>query len=229
MNNQFERVTILLGEQSLEKLQTKRVLVVGLGGVGSYAVESLVRSGVGSLTIVDYDVVDITNLNRQIEALHSTLGQKKTTALKERMLDINPKVEVDCYDLKLNENNIETLFNKKIDYVVDAIDDLSAKIILWQYCQNNRIPFVASLGMARKLDGSKLCVTTLNKTTSDPMARKLRYLAKKAELDLKIKVVWSQELTMDMNGKEVLGSMIFVPASAGLLCGQTCIEDLLRG
>lgn len=229
MNKQFERVITLLGEDALKHLQSQRVLVAGLGGVGSYAAESLIRSGIGALVLADYDVVEESNLNRQLQATRATLGQLKTEALKERLLSINPDSRIETFDLKISRENIEAIFEGKIDYVVDAIDDLNAKILLWEKCRKKEIPFVSSLGMARRLDASKICITTLNRTSNDPMARKLRHLAKQAGLSLNVKVVWSLELPLSMEGNNGLGSLIFVPASAGLLCGQACIEEILGG
>ena len=225
-NKQFERVINVLGQEKLSELQKAKVMIIGLGGVGSYAVESVGRSGVGNLVLVDYDNVEYSNLNRQIEALHSTIGKPKPESLKERMLDINPGASVKTYNLKVNEENLDLLFEEKPDYVIDAIDDMNAKIALWKRCQETETPYIASLGMARRMDPTKLTVTTLNKTTSDPMARKLRYLAKMAGLNLNIPVVWSSEEPLPLSENGVLGSMIFVPATAGLICGSECIKRL---
>ncbi len=228
MSNQYERVINVLGENGLAVLRKSSVLVAGLGGVGSYSVEALARSGVGHLLIADCDSVEPTNLNRQIEALHSTLGSWKTEAEKERIHDIDPDTAVTAFDLRISEETAEQLFEEKPDFVIDAIDDLNAKLVLWKICRQRNIPFVASLGMARRLDPTAVQITALNRTTKDPMARKLRHMAKQAGLDLNIPVVWSSEDPLPMNEKGILGSMIFVPAAAGLACAQVCVKRLLE-
>lgn len=227
MEQQFERVINVLGREALQCLQNSTVLIAGLGGVGSYAVEAVVRSGIGRVILCDYDKVEYSNLNRQLEATHLTLGENKTDAMEKRVLAVNPDCKVIKKQFLIDESTIDELFDSPCDYVIDAIDDMNAKILLWKKCQQLNIPFVASLGMARRLDPTRLTVTTLNKTTDDPMARKLRYLAKKQEMDLNIKVIWSSEQPLPLMEDGVLGSMIFVPAAAGLACGKTCIEELI--
>jgi len=227
MDKQYERIINVLGEDDLKKMRKSSVMVIGLGGVGSYAAEGLARSGVGRLGLVDRDVLEYSNLNRQIEALHSTIGREKSIVMAERIRDINPETETVSYQLSVNANSLDELFEFNPDYIVDAIDDMNAKIELWKRCQQKQIPFVASLGMARRMDPTKVTQTTLNRTTDDPMARKLRYLAKQAGLDLNIKVIWSSETPLPSQQEGILGSMIFVPATAGLVCAKTCIYDLL--
>ena len=227
MDKQYERIINVLGEDDLKKLRKSSVMVIGLGGVGSYAAEGLARSGVGRLGLVDRDVLEYSNLNRQIEALHSTIGREKSIVMAERIRDINPETKTVSYQLSVNANSLDELFEFNPDYIVDAIDDMNAKIELWKRCQQKQIPFVASLGMARRMDPTKVTQTTLNRTTDDPMARKLRYLAKQAGLDLNIKVIWSSESPFPSQQEGILGSMIFVPATAGLVCAKTCLNDLL--
>lgn len=228
MNNQYERVVNVLGEENLARLQNSHVAVFGLGGVGSYAVEALGRSGIGTLTLVDYDRVETSNLNRQLEATQNTLKQDKTEAISERLISINPDIKVIKKKVFVDENTVGECIGKDVDYVIDAIDNMNGKLAIWQYCKDHNIPFIACLGAARRLDPTKLVVTTLNKTQNDPMARKLRYMARNRGMDLKVKVVYSTEDPLKMNESGVLGSMIFVPATAGLICAEICIKEILN-
>ena len=227
MENQFERVINVLGEENLAKLQRSHVLLFGLGGVGSVSAEALVRSGIGTMTIVDSDKVEPSNLNRQLEAVQATVGMDKTEALKERMLSINPEMKVICKKLFVDNDTVESCFDIRPDYVIDAIDNTEGKLAIWKYCQDKNIPFISCLGTARKLDPEKLYVTTLNKTEKDPLARKLRYMARQKGMDLKFKVVCSSEEAMPMDESGVLGSMMFVPATAGLICRKECIKEII--
>ncbi len=227
MNERFNRIEKLLGKEAVEKLNRCHVLVVGLGGVGSYALESLIRSGIGNLTIADFDTVDITNLNRQLETLSGNVGKKKTEVFQERAKEINPDVNVRVRDVFVNNDTVEDLFDVQYDYAVDCIDSTEGKLALWKAAQQRSIPIVASLGMANRLDPQKVELTRLNKTTGDPLARKLRYSAKKEGLDLNIDVVFSSEVPLRTSEtKGDLGSMIFVPAAAGLTCGYCVIRNL---
>ncbi len=221
--NQFSRLELLIGNDNLKKLQTKTVLVVGIGGVGGYVCESLARSGIGKIIIVDYDTVDITNLNRQIIALHSTLGRKKVDVMKERLTQINPELEVISYDLYFNEENKEIL-NQKIDYVVDACDSIDSKKLLIHLCLEKKIPIISSMGTARKLDPSKLEITSIKKTINDPLARIIRKYMKDFEKGYDLTVLSSTELPIKTEG---LGSSPFVPSSAGLLIGSYVVKKLI--
>jgi tRNA A37 threonylcarbamoyladenosine dehydratase len=225
MDRQFERVVNVLGEEGLNKLKNSTVMVIGLGGVGGICAESLARSGVGTLILVDCDVVDPSNLNRQIEATAKTVGQKKTDAMADRIKDIVTDITIIKGDLRLTEENASVLFGMKPDYVIDAIDSFQAKVEIWKCCQEKNIPFIASMGMARRMDPTKIVETKLNKTTGDPMAKKLRYMAKNRGLDLNIPVIFSTEKPLDSNDG-VLGSMMFVPAAAGLALASACVRHL---
>lgn len=229
MDNQFTRIINLLGEEKTQKIQERTVMIIGLGGVGGYAVESLVRSGIQKIILVDKDVVDITNLNRQIIANYQTIAKSKCQVMEERMKTINPSVMVKTYEMFLTPENLTTIFAEKVDYVIDAIDTMATKVALWKYCQGNNIKVVSSLGMARRLDPSKVYLTKLSKTENDPMAKALRHLSRKNEVSLNIDVVCSKELPYEASLKEKtqLGSMIFVPAAAGLLCGYQVIKDMI--
>lgn len=229
MNEIYTRVINLIGEEQFNIIRSKTVLIAGLGGVGGYALEALVRSGIGRVVIIDKDVIDITNLNRQIIATKNTIGQAKTDAFKKRIKEIDQSTEVVAIDEFISEDNLEEIFSYGIDYVIDAIDTMTSKISLWKYCQQHNIPFISSLGMARKIDPTQLKITTLAKTEYDPMAKALRSLARKNELSLNIPVVFTEERPLEnsLNQKYNLGSMIFVPATAGLLAANYIILDII--
>ncbi|MDO4378288.1 MAG: tRNA threonylcarbamoyladenosine dehydratase [Erysipelotrichia bacterium] len=229
MNEIYTRVINLIGTDKWQKLQKKTVLVAGLGGVGGYALEALVRSGIGRFIIVDKDTVDITNLNRQIIATQDTIGKNKTDTFEERIYRINPQIQVIKVTEFLNEDNLQEIFSYGVDFVIDAIDTMTSKISLWKYCQEQQIDFIASLGMARRLDPTKLKITTLKKTENDPMAKALRSLARKNELSLDIPVVFSAEKPLEESKslKSNLGSMMFVPASAGIMAAYYVVSYLI--
>lgn len=226
MNDRFARSALLIGEPGVSRLNRATVMVVGLGGVGGYAAEALVRSGIGTLVVIDHDAVELSNFNRQILATEESLGERKTEAFERRARSINPEVRVICYDAFLKADDISRFFSEKVDYVVDAIDTLTSKVMLWKYCQENGIKVISSMGTARRLDPLKLQITTLDKTENDPMARALRQIARKNGVSLKVPVVISREPAKDSSA-EALGSMMFVPASAGILCASRVISDLI--
>ena len=226
MKERFIRIETLIGEAKAHRLYDASVMVVGLGGVGGYAAEALVRSGIGRLTVIDHDVVEPSNFNRQILAVESNLGERKTELFRQRAKSINPDVQVTCFDSFLTADNLDGFFVDKIDYVVDAIDTLTSKVALWKHCQQHGIGIISCMGTAKKMDPTKLQITTLDKTEYDPMAKALRQIARKNGISLKIPVVYSREEPLNRSS-EVLGSMIFVPASAGLLCAQKVISDLI--
>jgi len=225
-NNLFNRLEYLIGKDNIELLSNKTVLVIGLGGVGSYAVEALVRSGIGSIILVDYDIVDITNINRQILALNSTIGKKKVELEKERIQDINRNCKVTCYDLFLDKNNLNTIFKDKIDYVIDACDSIDTKKELIKKCLNENIKLISSMGMAKRMDPGKIEIIDIRKTKNDPLARTLRKFIKDERINKKIMVACSTELPMKCEGS-LLGSTAFVPSSAGLLITSYVIRDLI--
>ena len=238
--DRFLRNELYFGKEKQEKFKNIKVAIVGLGGVGAYAVEALARLGVEDFVIVDKDKVDITNLNRQIIALESTLNKDKTSVVKERILDINSKAKVKEYNVFFNKETSHILLDEKCDYVIDAIDTISCKWDLIKLCLDNNIKFVSSMGMGNKEDLTKINITTLDKTSIDPVAKKLRELVKKDNRlkDMrKINVVFSNELpkkqTVIVNEdggirKESLppSSIIFTPTVAGLLCAYYVYKDL---
>ena len=221
----FNRLENLIGSFSLEKLKKSTILVVGLGGVGGYVVEALTRSGIGNLILVDYDKVDITNFNRQIIAVNENIGKYKVDCFKERIESINEECNVISYNLRIDNENIKDIFNTKIDFVVDAVDDVNAKKCIIDYCLENNINFISSMGTGNRLDPSKLIITSLDKTYNDPLAKIMRKKFDKT-MKKKIKVCKSVELSVKVKNKNTIGSNAFVPSSAGLLIASYIVKKI---
>lgn len=219
----LNRLEILIGHDDIQTLTKKSVFILGIGGVGGYVCEALARSGVGRLVLVDSDIIDVTNINRQIIALHSTVGRKKVEVMKERILDINPDCEVEAYDMFL-DNDLSILDKVDVDFVVDCCDTVSTKKNIISYCTTRNMSFITCLGTAKKFNPSLLEITDLSKTYNDPLARILRKYVKDSHIISKIPVCFSSELPADV--KE-LGSTAFVPSSAGLLIASYVICNLL--
>ena len=216
----FEREELLIGNK-ISELIDKTILVVGIGGV----VESMVRAGIGHLILVDFDTVDITNINRQLVALHSTIGRKKVDVYKERVLDINPDCIVDTFDIFYNEDTKEVIFNSKIDYVVDCCDSLPSKVLLIKECNKRGIPIISSMGTGNKFHPEMFKIDRLNKTEYDPLAKKMRYLLKDNKELLDTMVLYSREQPTEYKGK--IGSISYVPSAAGLLLTSYVINSFL--
>lgn len=224
---ELERLKPLIGEENINKLSQKTVLVLGLGGVGGYAVEALVRSGIGHVILVDYDKVEATNLNRQIIATKSTIGKEKGEIWKERIQDIsNTKVTVK--NLKVTEENISSIFQEKIDYAIDACDTVSVKFAFLKICIAWGIPFVTCLGTGKRLDPTKVEYTELMKTSGDPLAKILRKKVKMEQIKQKIPVIYSREIPKKTAGRAI-SSSIFVPSTAGILAASLAFQTLLEG
>lgn len=223
----FERLSLLIGEDNLNKINNKTILVVGVGGVGGYTVTSLVRSGVKNIIIIDYDKIDITNINRQIIAFHSTIGKHKVDVLENMLKDINPDVNVVKYNLFLDENNLEDIFSKHdIDYIVDACDAMNTKKAIIKYAINHNIKFISSMGTGNKMDPTKLEITDIRKTNNDPVARIMRKWVKDNKINKKIPVLCSKEVPKK-TGK-VVSSNSFVPSTAGLFITSYIINDIIK-
>ena len=218
----FERSIGLLGEDNFNHIQDKVIAVFGLGGVGGTALEALARTGFKHFLIVDFDKVDPSNLNRQILYTAKDIGRNKTEAAKERILSINPEADIKGFNMKAQDFD----FNQKIDYVVDAIDDVEGKLYILQKAQEFNVPQIMSLGMANRFNPEQVHIAKLNQTHNDPLAKKIRYMSKKAELDLsKINVVISEELPQK-NG-EKLFSIMTVPSSAGLVIAKYILNSII--
>ena len=221
----FNRLENLIGSFSLEKLKESTVLVVGLGGVGGYVVEALTRSSIGNLILADYDKVDITNFNRQIIAVNDNIGKYKVECFKERIESINEECNVISYNLRIDNENIKDIFNTKIDFVVDAVDDVRAKVSIINFCLKHNVDFISSMGTGNRLDPSKLTIMTLDKTYNDPLARIMRSKFEK-NVQKRIAVCTSTELPLKVKDKTVIGSNAFVPSSAGLLIASYIVRKI---
>lgn len=225
-NRMFDRLEAMIGKQCLEKIKTSKILVIGVGGVGGHVIESLVRSGIENIDIIDRDVVDITNLNRQLIALNSTIGKYKVDVMKDRLIDINPLIKIKTFKKHLTANDIESLNLDGYDYVVDAIDDVDVKVELAKYALKNNINLIVSTGTGRKMHPELLEITTLDKTSYDPLARKLRHLLKGEKIN-KLKVLSSKENPLELKGN-VLGSSAFVPSVGGILIASYIINEIIN-
>lgn len=216
--------TILIVKDKIELIKNTKILIVGIGGVGSYTLETLVRTGFQNITIVDSDIVDITNLNRQLMSLNSNIGLPKVDVFEKRIKEINPNCNLIKIQQFITKSNIDILFNEKYDYVIDACDTLETKKELIKYCINNKIKIISSMGMGNRLDSSKIKLTTLDKTTYDPLAKKLRQLLRKEHISLKVLVTCSNEQPIKNNK---IGSLAHVTATSGLLITNYIINDIL--
>lgn len=220
----YDRIINLIGKEKFELLQTKKVLLIGCGGVGGYALETLVRSGINNIDIVDFDKIDITNLNRQIITTHENIGKLKVEEAASRVLSINPNNNIHIFNTFLNEENIKDILSNNYDYIIDACDTVNTKIEIIKYCILNRIKLISCMGTAKKLDPSLLEITTLDKTKYDPLAKVIRKKVKALNINKKINVVSSTEKILECSE---LGSFMMVPATAGILCAKYVIDDIL--
>ncbi len=235
MSDQFLRTRMLLGNEAIEKLQNSRVILLGVGGVGSFAAEALARAGIGRIELVDNDVVSVTNLNRQLVALHSTIGRKKVDVMKERILDINPLAIVTTHDVFVTAATIHVFDFPQYDYVLDAIDTVSSKLMLADLCQKAGTPIISSMGTGNKIDPTQLRISDIFKTSGDPIARIMRHELRKLGIP-RLKVVYSLEEprkplmdTDEVTSKRsVPASTSFVPPVAGMIMAGECIKDLIK-
>lgn len=220
----LERLESLVGLDVLERIKNLNILIVGIGGVGGYTLESLVRCGVENITIIDYDRVDSSNLNRQIISNLNNIGQLKVDVARKRYTNINDKLNLKTMSIFLDKDNIDSINICQFDYVVDACDSVLTKALLMGVCVSKNIKIISSMGTAKKMDATKLSITTLDKTNYDKLAKKLRGVVPK-NIQRKIKVVSSTEQVKDIN---VLGSNSFVPATSGLLITNYIINDVAK-
>ena len=231
MKNEFTRTELLIGKTGIEKLKNSKVVVYGIGGVGSYVVEALARAGIGHIVIVDFDKVDITNINRQLLATHSTIGKDKVEVMKERILDINPNAVVEAYKPDEIENGEESLINDSVTYVVDAIDTITNKIKLIERANKENVKIISATGAANKLDPTAFEVADIYKTSVCPVCKILRKELKQREIK-HLKVVYSKEMPIkpkieETTNERVLGSISFVPSVAGLIIASQVIKDIV--
>lgn len=223
----FERLQLLVKEEGLNKLSSKTVLVLGLGGVGGHCVMALARSGIGRLIIVDRDVVDESNINRQIVALHSTIGLPKVDVIKQRILDVNPDCEVITYHTFFNHDTKEEILSNKIDYICDCIDTITYKIDIIKESIKRDIPIISSMGAGNKFHPELLEIADLSKTIYDPIARVIRTKLRREKINAKIPVVYSKEIPQKTESV-VIGSTSFVPSTAGLLCASYIVNKIIE-
>jgi tRNA threonylcarbamoyladenosine dehydratase len=248
MQHKFSRTEILIGKTALEKLCESKVLIFGIGGVGSFTAEALARAGVGHLILVDYDEICLTNINRQLHALHTTIGQAKVDVMKKRILEINPKAKVEAVKEFFSAENAERFFELKPDYIVDAIDTVSGKVSLAKECLARGIPLIASMGAGNRISAENYRITDISKTSGDPLAKAMRKLLRKEGITKGVKVVYSPDLPLtplpseaDCRSncicpggdahcaikRQIPGSISFVPSVVGLLMAGQVVNDLI--
>ena len=236
MQQELSRTEVLIGSEGIRQLNRIKVAVFGLGGVGSYVVEALARCGIGSLTLVDHDVISVTNINRQLLALHSTIGKFKTEVAKDRVRDIDPDMLVHTYQTFYNEETAGLFDLSSYDYIVDAIDTVTSKLLLIENAKRAGTPIICSMGTGNKLDPGRFEITDISKTSVCPLAKVMRQELRKRRIK-KVKVLYSKEIpvkrkTEPMEKKGITthpvpGSISFVPSAAGLMLAGEVIRDLL--
>ncbi len=249
IQHSLSRTELLIGKEAIDELNKKKVVVFGIGGVGSFTVEALARGGVGKLVIVDDDTICLTNINRQIHATFKTISKPKVEVMKDRILDINPKCEVTAIQAYVDNNNIKDIISEDVDYVVDAIDTVSSKIALAVWCEQNNIKLISCMGTGNKLDPTQFKVTDIYKTKVCPLAKVMRYELRKRGVK-GLKVVYSEEIPLKPKMEEVItckegcvctgdsprkcsskrqipGSISFVPPVAGMILGGEVIKGLI--
>lgn len=234
MDKKFtDRTELILGEDGIDKLKNSHVLVIGVGGVGSFCAEALIRAGLGNITIVDYSEVEITDFNRQLPGLNSNLGKDKVQVVKDRLLDINKDLNINAIKAIFNQETSDKIFNIKYDYVVDAIDMVSSKIHLVKECIKRDIPIISSMGMGNKLDPTKIEISDISKTHTCPLAKVVRKELRDIGIE-HLKVVFSSEHPLEpkkkiSNGHRIFpGSMSFMSSSGGLAMASEVVRDLLN-
>lgn len=232
----YSRSTLLIGEQGQKRLQMSRVAIAGIGGVGSFVAEGLARAGVGTLTLLDHDRIDVTNLNRQLHATRRTIGRLKVEAMRERIADIDPQIKLLTQTAFISPDNVDALLQEPYDYLVDAVDTVSAKIALIQWAKAHHVPIICSMGTANKLDNTKFVVTDISQTEVCPLARVLRHELRKRGITEGVQVVYAPSpvikpqgtLTVEDGKRQVVGSMSYVPGTAGLIIAGAVVQALLE-
>lgn len=218
----FDRLKLLI---DIEKLKNKTILVIGLGGVGGHAFESLIRSGIENIIVIDNDKIDITNLNRQTLAHQNTIGQYKTDIAKKLAYNINPNANIKTYQIFLDKNNIDEVFSNKIDFVIDAIDTIKTKKLIIKTCLKEKTPFISVMGTGNKMHPELLEISDIRKTEYDPIAKIIRKMVKEEKIKEKIPVIYSKEKPI-IKGK--VGSSAFVPPTAGLIAASYVVNKILE-
>lgn len=222
--NRLNRIKLLIGEDNVKKLRQSTVMVVGCGAVGSFAIEALARSGIGHLILIDFDKTEESNINRQLFALGSTIGKPKVEIAKQRIIDINPDIVTDVFNMFFDEN---TVLNIKPDFVIDAIDTVPSKIALYKWCFDNNIPFISSMGAARKTDLTKIKIDKISKTSVCPLASKIRHMVRDLHMP-DFPVVYSTENAQpQQTGRREFGSIVTVTGAFGLTLSDFVIKKLI--
>lgn len=224
---EYSRLSALISQESVEKLQTKKVAIFGIGGVGGYVCEAFARCGIGEFLLVDFDTVSLSNINRQIIALHSTIGKEKTELMKTRILDINNQAKVETLDICVNSENIEKIDFSKYDFVVDAIDMVSAKLLLIENAKKCNVPIISCMGTGNKLDLTKLRIEDISKSSYCPLAKVMRKELKDRNIT-DVPVLYSVEQPQKTSLGSTPASMIFVPATAGLMIAKYVCDKFLE-
>lgn len=223
----FDRLEKLIGKENIELLHSKTVLVIGLGGVGGMAVETLIRNGIENIILVDNDIVDITNKNRQIIATDLTINKLKTDAFEERIKKINKNVNIIKINNFITKNNVDSLFEYKFDYLIDACDTISTKILLIEKCLEKNIKFISSMGTGNKFDITKLKIIDIKKTSYDPIAKVIRKKLKDDKIKGKVMVVSSDEMPIKTNNRTPYSYSV-VPNTAGIMIADYIIKDIIN-
>ncbi len=226
MSDRYSRTEMIIGKEAVEKIKAASVIVFGIGGVGSYVVEGLARSGIGRLVLVDNDVVDITNINRQLPALHSTVGQSKAKVMADRVKDINPDCDVEDIECFFMPDTADRFDFTEFDYVVDAIDTVTGKLALIEKAYSEGVPVISSMGTGNKLDPSQFKITTIEKTKVCPLAKVMRKELKNRGIK-GVKVLYSEEEPIKHEGGSTPGSISFVPSVAGLMIAGEVVRDII--
>ncbi len=221
----MSRTELLIGKEAIEKLKRAKVAVYGIGGVGSFVVEGLARSGIGHMVLIDNDTIAISNLNRQIHSTHKTIGKRKMDVMKERILDINPEAMVDVYMAQELEEGEENLIDSSFSYIVDAVDTVSTKIKLIEKAISLQVPILSCMGTGNKLDPMKFEITDIKNTSVCPLARVIRKELKKRNIS-SLKVLYSKEEPIQKENQKIPGSISFVPSVAGLMIAGQVIKDI---
>lgn len=222
----FDRLLKIVSQKELDIIKKSKILIIGVGGVGGYTLEVLARMGIENFTIVDHDIIEKSNINRQIIALNSNIGKYKVDAFKKRILDINPSININTSKDFIDKSNIEQLFNNKYDFIVDACDTITTKVLLIKYAKINSIPIISCMGTGNRFDPTKLKIIDIYKTNYDPLSKIMRKLLKEENIK-KLDVVYSSEIPIKIKDR-VNGSTSLVPSTAGIYCAYYVINKLLN-
>ncbi len=221
----FDRTLKIMTQESLDKIKEQKILLVGVGGVGGFALEALLRMGFSNITIVDSDCFEESNLNRQILCTRKTIGKSKTEVAKQRALEINPSARITTHPIFLTEENLEEVFKESYDYILDACDTITTKVLLIKKAHERGIKIISCMGTGNRFEPSKVTITSLDKTHNDPLAKAMRTILRKENLSFKVPVVWSSELPVKIK-EATPGSIVLVPAAAGLQMVFFILKDL---